>query len=336
MQSNTPSRYSWIISLKKMAWVFKWGLLVAMLGYLYMTIQQKGQSLEDVYWQLRQNLNREHWVELVIVGLLTPVNWACESRKWQLLAQKVEKINFFESLKGVLAGLALGFLLPNNVGDAAGRVLSLQSHQRLSGVGAALLANGLQFYVSLTFGTLGIGYLIVCLPAFQNSAAWVLLGALVSTIVAGIWLIVKRKEATFYLEKFRWFRWIAPYVEIISQYSISEIVAAWRWAVIRYGVFTLQFFLLLQVFKVTLPLGAAISNIFLVFFAKTLIPALNFLGDLGIREASSLYFFSFYEVAPSQIVAVTLTLWFVNILLPVLLGVVWVMKLKWWGNDFKP
>ncbi len=330
MQSNTPSRSSRLSSLKKIAWVFKLVLLAAMLAYLYLTILEKGQSLQDVYQLLRKNLSSPHWVELAFVVLLTPINWACESRKWQLLAQKVEHISFAQSLKGVLAGLALGFMMPNNVGDAAGRVLSLQSNQRLTGVGAALLSNGLQFYVSLLFGTLGWAYLIRQQSTLQQWPPLVLLGLLTGTLLFGIWLITKRKSAEKYLERFRWFRWIEPYVDVIAQYNLTEIQRAFRWAVLRYGVFTVQFGLLLLIFDVSLPVAAAISSIFLVFFAKTLIPALNFLGDLGIREASSLYFFSFYTVEPARIVAVTLTLWCINILLPVLIGVFWVMKMRWW------
>lgn len=330
MQSNIPSWSSQLSSLKKIAWVFKLVLLVAMLAYLYFTIRQKGQSLKDVYQLLRENLRSSHWIELTIVVLLTPINWACESRKWQLLAQKIEQISFLQSLKGVLAGLALGFMMPNNVGDAAGRVLSLQSNQRLTGVGAALLSNGLQFYASLLFGTLGWAYLISQQPTQQQWPQLMLLGLLTITLLLAIWLITRRKSAEKYLERFRWFRWIEPYVDVIAQYNLTEIRRAFCWAVLRYGVFTVQFGLLLLIFDVSLPVLGAISSVFLVFFAKTLIPALNFLGDLGIREASSLYFFSFYTVEPARIVAVTLTLWCINILLPVLIGIFWVMKMRWW------
>jgi len=330
MQSNTSSWLSRFSSLKKIGWVLKLLLLSVMLAYLYITIQGKGQNLKDVFRLLIENLQLRHWMELTIVALLTPVNWACEGKKWQLLAQKVEKITFFQSFKGVLAGLALGFLMPNNVGDAAGRVLSLQSERRFSGIGAALLANGLQFYVSLLFGTLGWGYFLFQHSALQSWPQLILLILLLLTLIFGFWLITQRKNAKKYLEHFRWFRWLAPFVVIIAQYELIEIRRAFRWAMIRYAVFTVQFGLLLFTFDVTLPLLAAISSIFLVFFAKTLIPTLNFLGDLGIREASSLYFFSFYAVDPARIIAVTLTLWCVNIFFPVLVGVFWVMKMKWW------
>ncbi len=330
MQSNTPSWFSRWYSLKKIGWFLKLLLLGAMLSYLYATIREKGESLQDVYQLLIERLNFNHLTELGMVVSLTPLNWACESRKWQLLAQKIEKISFLQSLKGVLAGLALGFLMPNNVGDAAGRVLSLQSSQRLTGVGAALLSNGLQFYVSLFFGTVGWVFFIGHQAALQHWPQLTLLGMLTSTLIFGIWLIIKRKSAENYLERFRWFRWIETYVDVIALYELIEIRRAFRWAVLRYGVFTLQFGLLLSIFDISLPVLPALACIFLVFFAKTLIPALNFLGDLGIREASSLYFFSFYEIAPTRIVAVTLTLWCINILLPVGIGAFWMLKMKWW------
>lgn len=303
-----------------------------MLAYLYQSIQTKGQSLWEVYHLLRFHLKQSHWFLIVFVVGLTPVNWACESRKWQLLAQKIENISFGQAFQGVLSGLALGFLMPNNVGDAAGRVLSLQSHQRLSGVGAALLSNGLQFFVSLGFGTLGWGFWLVHQPSLQHWPQALLVVLLVATIVFGLFLMTKREVSELFLRRFRVFRWIEPYVKVIATYSMGEIGGAFRWAVLRYGVFTLQFALLLALFQVKLPWEVALAGIFLVFFAKTLIPALNFLGDLGIREASSLYVFGFYGVEPARILAVTLTLWCINILLPVLIGTVWTLKLKWWNN----
>jgi hypothetical protein len=330
-QSNSPSWFSRLSSLKKITWVFKLLLFLGILCYLYVSIEAKGQSLVEVYRILCFHLRESHWELLALVVLLTPVNWACESRKWQLLAQKIETISFGQAFQGVLAGLALGFLMPNNVGDAAGRVLSLQSYQRLTGVGAALLSNGLQFYVSMFFGTAGWGVWIFQQPSLQNGPQLLLFMTLVSTNLLGIWLILKRERAEKYLERFRFFKWIEPYISVIATYSLSEIGAAFRWALLRYGVFTAQFALLLWIFEVKLSLGIALAGIFLVFFAKTLIPALNFLGDLGIREASSLYVFSFYDVEPARILAVTLTLWCINILLPMLIGTFWTWKLKWWN-----
>ncbi|MEZ4903546.1 MAG: hypothetical protein R2822_18165 [Spirosomataceae bacterium] len=193
MQSNTSSWLSWLSSLKKIGGLLKFLLLLVLLGYLYKTIESKGQSWRDIRDLLATNLNARHGLELVMVVFLTPINWACESRKWQLLAQKIEQISFYAAFKGVLAGLALGFMMPNNVGDAAGRILSLQSEQRLSGVGAALLANGLQFYVSLLFGTWGWGYFLWQQPQVRTWPQYLLFGLLLMTLLFGLWMIFNRK-----------------------------------------------------------------------------------------------------------------------------------------------
>lgn len=300
-----------------------------MLGYLYVTLQNKKQGLGEVLTLLRQNLSLNHLLELTLVALLTPLNWAFEGLKWQTLAQKVSPMSFQKAFGGVLTGLTLGFFLPNNVGDAAGRVWRMQPANRSAGVGAALLSNGLQFYVSLLFGTFAWATLLYQQPTLQLVHNYFLLALLLATLLFGIWILLKRHAASRYLESLKWFKWLRPYLQIIGTYTAPELARAFGWALLRYAVFTGQFVLLLQVFAISLPITEMLTGVFLVFFAKTLIPALNFLGDLGIREAAALYFFSFYDVVPTRLVATTLSLWLVNIFIPVLIGTGWLLKQRW-------
>lgn len=310
-------------------------ILVAMLGYLYVTLQNKKQGLGEVLTLLRQNLSLSHLLELTLVALLTPLNWAFESLKWQTLAQKVSPMSFQKAFSGVLTGLTLGFFLPNNVGDTAGRVWTMQQPNRNAGVGAALLSNGLQFYVSLLFGTFAWAVLLCQQPALQLAHNYFLLVLFFATLLFGGWVLLKRQLASRYLDSLKWFKWVKSYLQIIGTYTTPELFRAFGWALLRYAVFTGQFMLLLQIFAVSLPIVEILTGIFLVFFAKTLIPALNFLGDLGIREAASLYFFSFYDIAPTRLVASTLSLWFVNIFIPVLIGTGWLMKQRWDNQEKK-
>jgi uncharacterized membrane protein YbhN (UPF0104 family) len=329
MQNNKSILGFGTIRHKKIILVLKWLFLLLMLWYLYVTIEAKGQGFKDVWQLIKHNISMAHIIELCLVAALTPLNWACEALKWRTLAARVEQLSFVDAFKGVLAGLALGFLMPSNIGDAAGRVMSLQSHHKLKAIGAALLANGLQFYVSLVFGALGWLYLINFEPSLQRWYAYSLCFAMITALIFGLWLFKHRLATERYLAHFGWFRWLKPFVDVIVQYHSSEIIKALAWALLRYAVFSLQFWLLILVFDIKLPLSMALMGIFLVFFAKTILPALNFLGDLGIREGAALYFFGFFGVNPTAVVATTLTLWLVNILLPVLAGMVWILKLRW-------
>ncbi len=328
MQDNTQTTVSRKKLFKKAILALKIIFFGLMVFYLYQTIQQKGQRLSDVYEAVLSHLTASNGVMLVLVVSLTFLNWTCETMKWQTLAQRVESVSFWQAFGGVFSGLALGFVLPNQVGDAAGRVLSLRSRQRFESIGAALLSNGLQFYVSLMFGTVGWAYFLFKHAAFQKWYNQLLLVLLILTLVLGLLVFVYRLSLTHFLERFILFRKIEPYLIVIDRYQTTEIGRAMRWAVLRYWVFTLQFWLLLQIFHIKLPLIDALAGIFLIFFSKTLLPALNFLGDLGIREAASLFVFGYYGLSPTDLIAATLTLWFINIFLPTLIGTAWLWKLK--------
>ena len=296
--------------------------------YLFKTIQEKGQNIQDIYRLILSQFSAANGLLLLLIFSLTFLNWACESKKWQTLARRVEIISFWQAFGGVFAGLALGFVMPNQVGDAAGRILSLKSRQRFNNIGAALLSNGLQFYVSLVFGTLGLGYFMVNQVSFQSWYYQILLVLLIITLIIGALVFGYRLSLTKYLERFGLFRKIEPYLIVIDQYEFSEIKEAMFWAMLRYAVFSIQFWLLFQLFNIKLGIIDSFAGIFLVFFSKTLIPAINFLGDLGIREASSLFVFGVYDIEPSLLIATTLSLWCINIFIPTVAGIFWALKLR--------
>lgn len=336
MQNNSPLAFYRLHWLKKLTWPLKILLFGTIAFYISLTVREKGQGLEDIYRLFEQKLSWEHWLELTAVCCLTPLNWACESRKWQILVKRVQPISFWQAFQGVLAGVALGFALPNNVGDAAGRVLSLKAKQRFRGIGAALLSNALQFYVSLFFGTISWLYFSSKDAQFQSFAIYIFNFLLITSLILGVVLVKWRQAIERYLKHFGWYRRVAHFVEVIAQYPLAHINIALLWAVLRYGIFTLQFGLLLYVFEVRLGVMEALSGIFLVFFAKTLVPAFNFLGDLGVREASALFFLGNKGVEPSRIIAVSLMLWCINILLPAIIGTAFMVIQKWWPKDQNP
>ena len=296
--------------------------------YLYATFQKQGQDFVSIYRLIVNNLTAQNTVLLITVLGLTFINWATEALKWQTLAQRVERLTFGEALAGVFAGLAMGFVMPNNIGDATGRIMSLKSKERLGSIGAALVSNGVQFYVSLLFGMLGWAYFLYNQPSLQIWYNLVLLLSLIGTLIFGVFVLYSRQRAANYLSQYSLFQKIVPYIGIIAQYRRSEIGKAFGWAILRYSVFSVQFGLLLFIFNVKLPIVTMLACIWLVFFSKTLIPAINLLGDLGIREASSLYVFGFYGVAPANVIAATLTLWAINILAPTIVGAFYIWKIK--------
>ncbi len=67
--------------------------------------------------------------------------------------------SFYDALRGILTGLAVGVAVPAQLGDTLGRVAALKSDRRLEAIGAAIISNGIQFYVSVLAGACGWVYL---------------------------------------------------------------------------------------------------------------------------------------------------------------------------------
>ena len=287
----------------------------------------------DTLWQVLTNALEslrapQNLILVGLCGLFAPLNWAFESLKWQVLAQKVEPISFSKACQGVLAGLAIGFVIPNNVGDAAGRIMSLQQDHRYKSVGAALLSNALQLFVTVLGGLLALLWFMMFENKFNTPAGLMAALALTSGLFFGFFLVRNTHQSFRFFKRYTWFQDIIKFIEVIDLYQVNELKRALMYAFLRYVTFTFQFYFLLITFNVQLPFVIALGCVMLVFLGKTLIPAFNFLSDLGVREFTSIYIFGLFGVTPSTIVIVTLSLWVINLLLPSLVGIFAFWKLK--------
>lgn len=325
--------FSYVLSLKPGKKIIFWAKIVVFAGlvaYIVHVVRQQPFSWETIQTQLKTVEHPEHWAIGLLV--LTPINWGFEALKWQILLQRIEKTSFWESYKGVLAGLSLGFALPAQLGDTAGRVLSVRKH-RAEAVGASLVSGGMQFYVALVFGTVAWAYYLTYVPERNTPAGQWLLGVLSVLSLAGIAFGLVRRRLVYWLSTRPALARLATYWNVAGLYSDSEIGLALGAAALRYIVFSMQFYFALRIVGIVLPTAISASGIGLVFLVKTLTPAFNLLSDLGVREAAALWVFAplertFSIVSAPVLVTATLTLWFANILAPVLVGLIWVWKLK--------
>lgn len=297
-----------------------------MFAYIGHVLRQQpfNWTLVRQQWQTVPNPGR--WAAGLVV--LIPVNWGFEALKWQILLQRIEKTSFWDAYRGVLAGVSLGFALPAQLGDTAGRVLSLRSGERGAAIGASLVSGGMQFYVALVFGAVAWAHYLVQVPKRDTPTGRWLLVLLVGLSAAGVLFGLVRQRLVRWLETRSGLRRYANYWNVAGLYDDYEIGLALGAATARYMIFSTQFYLALRLVGVSLPNDVSASGIGLVFLAKTITPAFNLLSDLGVREAASLWVFAPFGVPAPVLITATLTLWTANLLTPVLVGLVWVWQIK--------
>ena len=325
-QSNV---FSYDLSLKPGKKIIFWAKLAVFAGlvaYIGYVMKQQPLDWHVVEQQWQAVPHPECW--LLGLLLLTPINWGFEALKWQILLQRIEQTSFWDAYRGVLAGVSLGFALPAQLGDTAGRVLSLRSGQRGAAIGASLVSGGMQFYVAVVFGTIAWAHHLQVVPERNTQAGQWLLVVLALLSAGGIGFGLVRQRLINSLANQSTLRRFAAYGQVGGLYTDREIGLALAMAALRYLVFSLQFYFALQLMGIVLPADVMASGIGLVFLVKTITPAFNLLSDLGVREAASLWVFAPFGLPAPVLLMATLTLWVANILMPVLTGLIWVWKLK--------
>lgn len=261
---------------------------------------------------------------------LVPLNWGLEAWKWQRLAQHLEPAHSYgRSLRAVLVGLTLGFATPNRVGDYAARILELHARRRLEAVGAVFLGRYAQLVATVLAGGAGLLYFLlefylVGYPAaqvgvglaFALGAALTLLPLYRSQLLLAILVLIKP------LRRFR------RYLAVMPTYSAAELHAVLGLAGLRYAVFCGQFLLLLYAYGVRTPLGPATAAVAGTFLFKSLVPSLNALADVGVRELSATHLFALLGQPALPVLSASLSLWVINIALPSALGLLWLPGLR--------
>lgn len=295
---------------------------------MYRLIQSKITHFDEVEKSFNTLFLSKNIILLVIIFLLTPINWAFEAWKWQKLALKVEKISFLEAYKGVLIGLTFSTATPMMIGDYAGKVLMLKTDKRLQSIGAILLGNSLQMYVSLLFGTISYLFFIIWAnpkPLFLHIFIIVLLMA---CLIFGFFLSLNLPNVKVVLSRNKFFEYLKKYLGILENYTLLDLKKILIIATSRYTIFSIQFILMFKVFQVNLPIDILFFGIGIIFLTKTFISILNVLGDLSIRELTSIYYFSFFGANIAAVSSATFMIWLINVLFPILIGSVFILQLK--------
>ena len=312
----------------KLLWLCKLVVTVLIVSYIYRTFQNEQKGILDIKEVFSRIIVIKHFPILSLMLLLVPLNWALESIKWQQLAKKVVPISFWDAFRGTLTGLAVGVAAPAQLGDTIGRVAALPSDNRLQAIGAAVVSNGIQFYVSVIAGAIGWFYLKDSIPLNQPAKTTISAGLIL--LVALGWIVVFfRKQLLTWNPERSFLKKLYSYFKIIGAYTAKDLALSTSYGLLRYLVFLTQFVLALSLFGFQLSIPTLSASVTLIFLAKTIIPAINVLGDLGLREFTALFVFKQYNLPAEEIITATFLVWIINVMGPILIGIFLIWKYKW-------
>ncbi len=276
------------------------------------------------------------WGFLCLLGavLLVGVNWGLESLKWQRLIYPLERLSFAGSFKSVLCGVTVSMLTPNRTGEYAGRILTLQNEGRVKAIPLALAGSYAQLIANLTLGFSGLS--LFCFGYYGLSYFYTIIGLSVALLLMGgalfLYYRLNNLPRLFrgkYLEK------VAQFTAPLKQTGVRTLSILLIWSMLRYLVYTFQYFLLLLAFGIPIGWMEAWILISSIFFVQTFVPSVA-LAELGVRGNLALYFIGFTGSASAAILSAAFSLWMLNLIIPSIFGLVFITQSGNFKFFFRP
>lgn len=309
-------------------------LLFVWISYsLYRQVRAQ-PDLPQAWQHMRQAMGGSRaWMLWLCVALM-PVNWAIESYKWYVLANRLQPLSFVKAVESVLSGLSLSLNTPNRIGEYGGRVLYLQPSHRLKGVALTVTASIAQLCITLLLGWVGLllwkplltgatfGTGVVS-DMLYTSFQYLLLLCTVLTFVFYFrmqWLTRLLRRAPVVKKTFSFMRvW-----EELSNRLLLRLL--WL-SFVRFGVFALQYLLLWNALGADMPLWQGFWGVALMFVIMAAIPTFA-IAELGIRGKVALAVGALLSSNTLALLAGTVGMWLLNLVLPALVGSVFLLTLK--------
>jgi uncharacterized membrane protein YbhN (UPF0104 family) len=297
---------------KAIWFIFK--ITIVLLAFLHIIYKIKTQQ------KVVFDIHLENIIFLLGAVFLMPINWYVESLKWQKLLLKIQEISWIDSMKGVLAGVTSSMFSPNRAGEFFGKIALLNPSNRVQGTLLSFLGSISQLLVTMIFGCLAF----IFYQEFnaQLNLTQILLFIVVFIILFALFLYPK---LIFLLPINNWK--FKKYLVVLGLFHINELIYVLFLSTIRYIIFSSQFFLMLIFFNVKISVIQAVICIPTIYLINTIIPSITF-AELGVREVASVEIIGRFNDNFQGILSASLVLWFLNLVVPSIVGSYFLMKSK--------
>lgn len=311
------------------SWLIKSGVFVLFALLLWYEVFKR-ENFHEIKDLFILEMRGRHSLWLILTLFLLPFNWIAETLKWLPLIRHSEYIPFGRAFKAVLAGVTSSLFMPNRVGDFGGRLLFLKPKNAMKGVFSTFVGSWAQQIVLITFGFLGFAYFLVVLwdvEAFVLQGI-IFIGSLLILLLFTMFLNLEIVVPIF--KKFRFlyrFPRLIKNINVIRQYSRKDLEKTLFWAFIRYAIYAIQYYFMLRFFGINVPLLRGVSCIATIYLLQTSIPLPPVMGLLA-RGEIALQIWGLFNANKISILAATFSLWIINLIIPALIGLVFILKVN--------
>jgi len=246
---------------------------------------------------------------IIFMLFFTIINHFLEIKKWKTLTKSVKKNSWFEATEQSLASLTFSIITPNRIGEYGAKVLYYPNNKRKQILLLNFAGNFYQLAITIILGMISLVYLCkyASFSIILSQISIIIIIAL--PVVAAIFYSLKEKYSTIN-------DWFSKIIELLSVKNNKIVILI---SLLRYLVFSHQFYFLIQCFKLNISYLEAMTAISSVYLIASFIPILS-LFDVALKGSVAIIVFSIFGIDSIQILSITTLMWLLNFAFPAIVG----------------
>jgi hypothetical protein len=283
--------------------------------------QTLGKENIDEVWRTFVNQTSEgHLGWLLLAVILLPMTYQIEIWKWELAIARIVQPTRLQIIKSILAGTALSFWTPGQIGDYGGRLLFLETKKKWEVALATGVGNIAQQVAVITLGGFGVAYYLFSHSEITGYALWIII-SLYLAIMAFNWLIYFNVEMLIpILKKIRLFNEKnEAALKTLSDFPSETLWTLLLHAAFKFLIYSFQYYCFLQFFGIY----GGFTQLYLLILAdyaiQMVLPIPPFLR-LILRGEVAIAIWSAFSHNAIAILAASYSVFTLNVLLPSLFG----------------
>jgi len=317
-------------SKKAISIILKFSVLILAAVFIIHKLNNNS-NLRDFQMLTAELQSWQVYSAMTVLFILMLLNWFLESLKWKYLVSNIERISLWKSIESVFCGLTWAIFTPNRIGEYGGRIFFLSPRKRVFGAIAMGVGAVGQMVITNVLGSFAILWFIW---HFTDASTWVLYALFFLTTVFSLFfllfyfnirLLIGLLTSISFLKRFK------KFIMVLARYNKRDLIVVFNYSLARFAVFTTQYCVVIQLLIPEIPFFSMVMMILILFFIQSALPSLDLL-DVGVRAMTATYFFSFITHHEVAIMASTACIWLVNLIIPAILGSVFVFKLNFFGT----
>ncbi|MBV7269620.1 lysylphosphatidylglycerol synthase domain-containing protein [Winogradskyella luteola] len=301
--------------------LIKLSIVVGAFYFIYSKLVENENLQFSEFWSFLKKNDAFSTKNIVFLIILSVFNWFFEILKWQFLVKTIKQISFKNALEQSLGGLTASLITPNRIGDYGAKAVYYVKSFRKQIVLLNLLGNMAQMTITTIFGVVGC---IIFVNHYQIDVDYYKMARFgLILVMISFFAIFGTKQKRFKVKGYS----IARILDYIKGITVKTHIINLGLALIRYLIFSFQFYYLLIIFGVEVDYTKAMVVITSMYFLASIVPSIS-IFDVVIKGSVAVFLFGFVDVNELTILSIILLMWVLNFATPSLFGSYFILNFK--------